>query len=280
MRALVLGIAFLAGSLQLSAQEFSYYDLPSSLNEISGLELINDSLLVGFNDGGNDPDLYLMNLKGKVIKTVDIKDAYNKDWEDIASDGKYLYIGDIGNNLNKRRKLNIYRVKIDDVLNKRSVESEEIVFKYKEQKEYPPDSEALFYDAEGMVAVDDSIWVFTKNRAANSDGKSWIYKIPTKPGEYTVEHTNDVYFGTDGWMIDGITAVDAYSDTFYFLTYNRYVVKKWTGKKFTDISEYEFESIAQRESLVVYNENTIFVADEKNRLLGEVKLYKIRTDRD
>jgi hypothetical protein len=33
-----------------------------------------------------------------VLRTVAITNATNVDWEDIAQDASYIYIGDIGNN--------------------------------------------------------------------------------------------------------------------------------------------------------------------------------------
>lgn len=259
-----------------SAQLIEYHDLDESLSEISGLEVLNDTTLVALNDGGNKPRLYLLNMKGKIIKKVDIIDAKNKDWEDITVDKEHIYIGDIGNNSNKRTNLTIYKVEIDDVLNKKEVKAKEIKFNYGEQKSYPPVSDSLFYDAEGMTFYDDSIWIFTKDRSTNSSGYSWVYKIPTKPGEYTVYKSNQAYIGKKGWWTDGVTAVDVYKDHFYILTYNRYIVKKYSNGKFENVSSFKFNSMSQRESIVVLNKGAIFVADEKNPLVGEMKLYKIK----
>jgi hypothetical protein len=259
-----------------NAQEIDYYPLHKSLNEISGLEQINDTTLVALNDGGNDEELFLLNLKGKIIKKVQLTNCKNKDWEDITTDGTHLYIGDIGNNSNKRQNLRIFKVSIEDVLKKKEIRAKEISFSYKEQISYPPSDDSLFYDAEGMTFYDGEIWVFTKNRSADTDGNSWVYKVPTEPGTYELEHSEEVYIGKSGWLIDGITAVDNHGDDFYILTYNRFMIKRFNGKTFEDVYEYEFDGIAQRESLLVVDEKTLFVADEKNPLVGAVKLYRIK----
>lgn len=273
-RLLILLVLFV--SFSASSQLIEYHDLPESLGEISGLELINDSTLIAFNDGGNKPKLYLLNLKGKIIKTVEVLDVKNKDWEDIAVDGEHVYIGDIGNNGNKRKKLTIYKVKMEDIQNKKEVKAKEIKFSYGEQKSFPPIADSLFYDAEGMTFYNDSIWVFTKDRSDTPNGFSNIYKIPITPGTYTVYKSNKAYTGKDGWMIDGVTAVDVYKDRFYILTYNRYIVKKYANGKFTNVSSFEFPHLSQRESIVVLNKATIFVADEKNPITGKMKLYKVK----
>jgi hypothetical protein len=258
----------------LFAQKITYYNLPGGLDEISGLEIIKDSLLVGMNDGGNDEEIYLFNFQGVVQKKVKIENAKNKDWEDIATDGKYIYIADIGNNNNKRKHLQIYKISIEEVLKKDEVKAKEISFSYKEQKLFPPSSDSLYYDAEGLTYYNDSLWLFTKNRSTSTDGYSWIYKIPTTPGEYEIEHTDSVFIGKRGWLADGITAVDVYKNTFYLLTYTRLLAKKYENGVFVDDVEFEFDNLAQRESVVVKSDRTIYMADEKNPLVGEVILYR------
>jgi hypothetical protein len=93
------------------------FKLDDELKEISGLESINDSLFIGHNDGGNDPLLYVMNQEGKILKSCKIYNAKNTDWEDLTKDDKgNLYIADIGNNANKRKKVRILKVELDSVL--------------------------------------------------------------------------------------------------------------------------------------------------------------------
>ena len=92
------------------------YPLSEKLNEISGLELLNDTTLIAFNDGGNKSELYLLNLEGEILRTVNILDTKNRDWEDIAIDDEYVYLGDIGNNNNDRENLVVLRIKISDIL--------------------------------------------------------------------------------------------------------------------------------------------------------------------
>ena len=279
-RVLFLSLFFCFGAYQLSAQNIESFELPSSLNEISGLEIINDSLLIGINDGGNSPKVYLLNFKGELLKKVEITNAKNKDWEDITTDGTYIYIGDVGNNSNKRKHLKIYKVKIKDLLNKREVKADEIIFNYGEQIAFPPSNDSLFYDVEGITFYNDSIWIFSKNRAPNNNGYSSIYKLSTTPGKYTVQKSDSVFIGANGWLTDGITAVDVFNDHFCFLTYNRYIVKKVQNDIFEDVYEFTFDDFTQRESIVVLNSKTLFVADEKNPLAGDVKLYKITMQRD
>lgn len=281
MKSLFLAITILMfGNLANAQYVDNFANLSSDLNEISGLELVNDSFFVALNDGGNDEELFVLNLDGKIIRKVKVVDAKNKDWEDITSDGRNIYIGDIGNNSNKRKKLRIYKLKINDILEKDEVKPELISFTYSEQKTFPPSDDSLFYDAEGMTYRDDSIWVFTKNRASTTDGNSWIYKVPAKPGHYDITHSGEVFIGKKGWLTDGVTAVDSDGDMFYFLTYTRYIAKKLVDGQFIDDHEYVFDNLAQRESIVAKDNYTLYVADEKNPLVGDVQLYRVRINLD
>ncbi|RFS21056.1 hypothetical protein DVR12_17090 [Chitinophaga silvatica] len=67
------------------------------------------------NDSGNDPEVFLLDDQAKLIATVYLTNASNRDWEDIAEGigpqkGKhYVYVGDIGDNFAIRKHIKIYR---------------------------------------------------------------------------------------------------------------------------------------------------------------------------
>lgn len=258
------------------SQDSHPFPLSDRLKEISGLELLNDSTLIAFNDGGNSSELYLLNLQGKILRVVEVKGTKNHDWEDITRDDEFVYIGDIGNNLNKRKNLAILKLKISDIISQNSVEAEKIEYRYSEQTSYPPNEDSLFYDAEAMAVCGDSIWVFTKDRSQPFQGVSYVYKIPTEPGSYTVSVLDRLKVGADGWWKDGVTAADCFDGRFYLLTYNRYIVYSHNDGGFSQETEHIFDKITQRESIVVLSRDAIFVADERNPLAGDVQMYKIR----
>ena len=129
---ILLFILFFVGNLLAQKLE-KIAKLPDSMKEISGLCFLNDTVLVGHNDSGNEPILYFLNLQGQKIHQVEVLEAKNNDWEDITADGKgHLYIGDVGNNNNSRKKLRIYKVSTWNILNKKMVKCEEIEFNYDE----------------------------------------------------------------------------------------------------------------------------------------------------
>ncbi|HVF82291.1 MAG TPA: hypothetical protein VM884_10170 [Flavisolibacter sp.] len=60
-------------------------------------------------DSGNPPQLTLLNHNGTVQKTVYVKGATNRDWEDVVLAGTDIYIGDIGDNSSAYTDYVIYK---------------------------------------------------------------------------------------------------------------------------------------------------------------------------
>ena len=272
MKHLFFCLFFLTGAPLVFAQTFH---LSAELNEISGIDFLNDSTIVAINDGGNEPVLFILDLKGKIQKVVKVENATNQDWEDITVDDKYIYIGDIGNNQNARKDLVIYKVKIEDVLQKDSVLSEKITFNYKEQNAFPPEKNAKFFDAEALAIYNDSLYLFTKNRAKPTDGNCLVYKIPSTPGDYTVAISAKIFIGTGGFWSDVLTAADYVDGEFFLMTYNRVVIKKLVNGEFVGEENINFKTFSQKEALVVKSKMEIYVADEKQIMLGGPRMYHI-----
>lgn len=254
--------------------------LPESLEEVSGLTFLNDTVLVAHNDSGNEPVLYFMTLKGKVFHKVTVTGAKNNDWEDITSDGKgHLYIADIGNNENKRKKLHIYKVSTWNILKKEEVKAEEIEITYAEQKEnYPPDEQNLHFDAEAMSYYKDSLHIFTKCRTKPFDGRSFHYVVPVKPGKYVLEKSDELFLGKGGFYLDAVTGSAIHGDQCYILTYNRMIIYKLRNGKLEYQKKIPLKPYSQKEAITTRDNKTIYIADEKQKLLGGGNLYKIKLD--
>ncbi len=157
--------------------------LPSELNECSGMASLEDDLYVGQNDSGNDPELIMFRLDGDDIHSVKIEKADNKDWEELAEDETYIYIGDFGNNSGNRKNLVIYKVKKDDILKSDEGLAEKIEFSYPEQASFHK-TENTNFDCEAMISVGDSLYLFTKN---HGNLKTNLYSLPKSPGTYAAQ---------------------------------------------------------------------------------------------
>lgn len=260
------------------AQKKKVGTLSEGLTEISGLTFINETVMVGHNDGGDAPKLYLMDVKGNLLHTVLIDGANNIDWEDIAYDGKeYLYIADNGNNNNDRKDLVIYKVSTKDILTKKSIPSEKINISYNEQTAFPPEKTDLYFDAESLAFYKNELYIFTKCRAFPFDGVSYCYTVPTNPGTYKLDKKTQIVIGKDGWWKDSSTGADVRGDKFYILTYNRLLIYKLENNTFIKESEMLMEPISQFEAIAINEKGEIYIADENNSLLGGGNIYNVLT---
>lgn len=157
------------------------FELPSEVNETSGLLFYNGKIIT-HNDSGDNANLYeLDSISGNLLRTININNATNVDWEDITEDENHIYIGDIGNNNGTRTDLKIYKILKSDYLNNNSVSAEIISFSYEDQTNFTS-SQTHNFDAEALVFYEDSFLIFTKNWG---DFKTNVYKIPSSIGTHS-----------------------------------------------------------------------------------------------
>ena len=251
--------------------------LSEELKEISGIQYINDTLIAAHNDGGNGPMLYFLNPNtGSILKRVVVKDVKNTDWEDITLDGKYLYIGNFGNNENKRKNLSIIRVSWKEALVNDSINSEFMTFEYGDQKAFPPEKKALNFDTECLAFADGYLWLFTKNRTEPFDGISNVYRVKFQENTHAIlKKEYSIKIGSKGWMFESVTGGDFAFGYFYLTTYNRVLKYLFSEGKFTLVKQYKYNEYNQKEAITVIKDDQIYVANEFQKVLGKQKLYRI-----
>lgn len=160
------------------------FDLPSEVTETSGLLFLNGKILT-HNDSGDGPKLYEIDtISGAITRTITIANATHIDWEDIAQDDTYIYIGDIGNNNGTRTDLKIYRILKSDVVSENSINSESITFYYEDQSDFTSKVNNNNFDAEAISIYKDKIVIFTKNWVDNTVN---AYTIPKIIGNHTAK---------------------------------------------------------------------------------------------
>lgn len=249
--------------------------LEKKLNEISGLEVLNDSCLLAINDGGNEPTLFVLNLKGKIIHEVKILNAKNEDWEDLTIDDQgNIYIADIGNNLNQRKDLCIYKLKSDSLLFKTEIKAEKIAFQYEDQKAFPPDSINLNFDAEALAYFGNELYIFTKCRTVPYSGISHVYKLSCEVGNRKAVKADSLKLKDRKMRLDGVTAADFDNGLCYILTYSGIEVFSFSDDKFVKEKRIKFKILTQKEALCKKN-NDLYLADEKVKSVLDAKLYKL-----
>lgn len=157
--------------------------LPLILQENSGMILWND-LLWFHNDSRNEAAVYAFDtLKNNIVKTVNISNAKNRDWEDICHDSLYIYIGDFGNNAGNRKDLKIYRVLKSAISDsgEANILADIISFTYSDQYSFEQSRDHNF-DCEAFIPYGDSLYLFSKNW---KDNKTKLYSLPKLSGNYT-----------------------------------------------------------------------------------------------
>lgn len=163
-------------------------DLPIVLKESSGIENLSGSENFWMiNDSGNSNELYEITSEGEILKVVEVVNAENEDWEDLATDGQdRLFIGDFGNNNNLRKDLTIYTVPIS-AINNDKVEATKTHFYFEDQNKFPPKKKKRNFDVEAFVYMDGYFYLFTKNRSSKFDGTTKLYKVLAQYGEQKAE---------------------------------------------------------------------------------------------
>lgn len=160
--------------------------LESAVSESSGLVYLNGKIITHTDSGGEAKLFEIDSTTGNVLRSVTILNATNTDWEDIAADETYIYIGDFGNNNGNRTNLRIYRILQSDYFESENDEAvaEVITFNYSDQTDFTSAPFSTNYDAEAMISYQDSLYIFTKNWGDNHTN---VYAVSKQPGDYALE---------------------------------------------------------------------------------------------
>lgn len=232
--------------------------LATEVNESSGLvKSIKDTTFWTHNDSGGNAEIYEIDIRGKLLSTIHFTNLKNEDWEEISRDKNgNLYIGDIGNNSNKRRKLIIYKVAEN---NPKKVE--EISFHYADQESFPPAKEEMNFDCEAFFAYGDSLYLFSKNRG-NSLVK--MYAVPNRGGDYALLPKAQVFI--NGMVTSAAISPD--EKTFALLTYGKVLFFGIKNKQI-DFKQpkkcYTF-AFKQSEAITFLTNNTLLISNEQGEL--------------
>lgn len=262
--------------------------LASAVSESSGLQYTNQGLWT-FNDSGNDPILFRVDsTTGNVIQRVRITNYANVDWEDIAADAQFIYIGDFGNNNGSRRDLRVLRVLKSAIgtAASDSVTADEIAFSYPDQTTYGPGTNNHNFDCEAFFYSNDSLHLFTKNWA---DLRTKYYTIPAHPGA-CIAHLKAT-FNVNGL----ITAADINADgtNASLLGYNHttgatflWLLSDFRGSNFFQGNKRRIELpnalfIGQAEGLCFVDRYRVFLSNERlvSFLTVPQRLYALNISR-
>lgn len=242
-------------------------ELPEKLKENSGMVSYSGSSTWFIEDNGNSDNIYQTNFQGDFTKQFDVKNAKNVDWEDLTKDKEgNFYIGDFGNNDNKRKNLTILKLPSPEIEKGDKINAQTIKFSYPEQLKFPPKKNALLYDAEAFFHFKKYLYIFTKNRTSPFTGETLIYKVPDQPGNYEAELIGALSLCTD-WDTCRITsaAISPDEKTIVLLSYGKlWTITEFSGDNFSKgkLKEIDLGIRTQLESVCFKDANTLLFSDE------------------
>jgi hypothetical protein len=143
------------------------------LDEASGLARSNreDDLYWAINDDG-PAVVHALSASGSNLGAVEVLDARNRDWEDLASftlnDTAYLAIADIGDNNSRHKAATVYVIEEPNAKDAETNIAWRIDFTYPDG---PLDAESLAVDA-----LADQIYVLSKRSIPAT-----LYRLPLQP---------------------------------------------------------------------------------------------------
>ena len=139
--------------------------LPTLLNESSAL-MVTDGRVFTIVDSGNEADIFeIDSTSGQIKKKTRISNYSNVDWEDMAADSQYIYVGDFGNNNGDRTNLRILKVRKSAVYHPDSlnIQAQRLSFNYPDQSTFVSSSTNNF-DCESLIYFNNRLHLFSKNR--------------------------------------------------------------------------------------------------------------------
>jgi hypothetical protein len=243
-------------------------NLPSYLNENSGLVFVNNNSFWTHNDSGDGPIIYNIDSNGNQLDSIYLNGVTHVDFEDITQDnlGNY-YIGDIGNNSHNRTNLRVYKIPNPDSIVGHHVTPEIINYDYQDQVSFPDPNQNS--DCEALFHHRNNLYLISKNWGTS--GYSKLYQLPDTAGTYSA-------ILLDSFPSGLITGADIHSSgKLVVLSMDRvYICDNYTGNDFFGgtISTFLFP-LTQKEGISFKNANTVYISQENHRFFPGAKLYKL-----
>ena len=194
-------------------------ELPKEVSETSGLFLHNGRLWT-HNDSGGKPILYALDtVTFEVVQRITLANAKNKDWEDVCTDGKTVFVGDFGNNKGSRKNLRIFTFPLSALPDEgdASLTVDSIRFSFGDQTNFEKRKHEHDFDCEAMFATEDYLSLLSKGWET---GTTRLYRLPKTPGNHVAEVVN-------GFDSQGLITGADYDREHHILAIVGYVKTVW-----------------------------------------------------
>ena len=249
-----------------SVSPISSWTLPPCLAESSGLIQWNN-LFWSHNDNAEGK---IYSIDTTAITTQDslfIPSLTTVDWEEIAQDDTYFYLGDFGNNSSgNRTNLRIFRVLKSSVLTSNPI-IDTLQFSYEDQTNFSPTSaNTTNFDCEAFVVTSDSIFLFSKQW---TNHKTTVYSLPKVAGNFIANKVTEfdcagLITGASLLVEENVLLLSGYSQylqPFVWLMYDFPGTQFFNGNKRKvgiDLPFHQIEAINSTNGLDVFMTNERF----------------------
>jgi len=251
--------------------------LPAHINEASGLAITSHKKLWTHNDDGL-PVLFCVDTTGKLTRSIHIN-SVNKGWEALALDkDRNLYIGAFGNNKNERVDLKILKIKNPETTETLVIQPEIINFKYEDQHAFPPPVNLRNFDADALIAIDSSLYIFTKNRTVPFTGFTKIYRLPNLPGNHTAVLIDSIRLGGETMMDYWVTGADLSPDQSILALLGHtsiWLISDFKGDQFSTgrIKRLELDHYTHKAGIAFTSNYELYLVDENEMGILGGKIY-------
>ncbi len=256
--------------------------LASAMKETSGLIYYNNRFWT-INDSGGKPIIYAFDDKtGKIKQKVKVLFSTNRDWEDIAQDSLFIYVGDFGNNSGTRELYKIYKIEKKSIKNseKSSVIPEVINFTYEDQNNFTRGHLQTAYDCEALLCFNNNIYIFSKDWETRH---TTLYILPKTKGTYKAKKLHT--FNSDGLITGAEISKD--NKIVALIGYKNFYPFMWIFTDFKNDNFFSGNKIrldlnsiydAQTESITFKNNNTdtLYVTCEKSGFKQSILVFPIK----
>jgi hypothetical protein len=289
----ILGVLFLVYSFAAKAQTLQatwqkITDLPTALNESSGLIRTDKGTFWSHGDGGNASEIYEFDTTGQLLRTLEFYNATNIDWEDMGQDEQgNIWLADLGNNDSDRDNLALYKIENPANHDSARVHVSRLDITYEDQDILPSPIGNRNFDVEGIACFGDSILLITKNRSYPNSGFAKIYWVPAREGRAVAKIIDSIFTETH-IQLGRITGADYFraSELLVLTALHQVFVVPFDGGKIEidSIKRYRFDfHNNQFESIVMLSGNEGYMTAEKPSMLCRFRLkdanftYPLRT---
>jgi hypothetical protein len=193
--------------------------------------------------------------------------AKNTDWEEMTADERHVFIGDFGNNSSRRKDLLIYSVDKQAIIDNNKPHVDNIYFKYEDQTNFAPSIRKRRFDAEAMLSIGDSLYIFTKDYTVPLVGESRVYCLPKTAGRHVAKKVATIRTDNAAYGLGQITAAALSPDqkTAVLLANNAlYIFRDFKLPRFWEGSriQYNFDKKRQREAITFGDNCHVYISNE------------------